>query len=278
VNRPSQALPSWIPRRPRRRRAPLAIGTRGPGSLYRKLKSLHLLATRDRRAALSFLFARYPLELPLSERLLLLGRLLETTNAIRCYHTQVEMLAVIDEIFRLAGRPGLTVVEAGAAKGASTAKLSLATARAGGRMLVCDSFRGIPPHDEQLCRLDGTAVQFRKGAFAGRLPTVQRNVARYGAPEVCEFFKGWFEETLPGFERPVDVVLLDVDLLSSTRTCLVHLFPRVRQGGVVFTQDGHIRAIVELLASERFWREEVGVPPPHIEGLGTRKMLAIRPR
>ena len=47
---------------------------------------------------------------------------------------------------------------------------------------------------------------------------------------------------------------------------------------MLFTQDGHLRAIVETLASERFWRDEVGVAPPAIEGLGERKMLAIRPR
>jgi len=82
---------------------------------------------------------------------------------------------------------------------------------------------------------------------------------------------------MPLFRQPVDVALLDVDLLSSTRTCLQHHFPLVRPGGVLFTQDGHLRAVVDLLASEAFWRDEVGVEPPRIEGLGERKLLAIRP-
>jgi len=254
------------------------LGSRGPGSLYRRLKSLQLLATRDRRAALSFLFARYPIELTLLDRARLLRRLVQTTDAVRCYHTQVEILAVIDAIFSRAGRGALTVVEAGAGKGASTAKLSLAVARAGGRLVVFDSFRGLPPNDERHARLDGSEVVFRAGAFPGRLPSVQRVVARFGAPQVCDFRKGWFAQTMPLFDQPVDVVLLDVDLLASTRTCLVHLFPRLKAGGVLFTQDGHLRAIVDLLASERFWKEEVGVPVPEIDGLGERKMLAIRPR
>ena len=38
------------------------------------------------------------------------------------------------------------------------------------------------------------------------------------------------------------------------------------------------RAIVDLLRSERFWREEVGVLVPEIDGLGERKMLALRTR
>jgi O-methyltransferase len=273
----SDALPRWLPNRLRPRRPPSLLGSRGPGSLYRKLKSLQLLATRDRRAVLSFLTARYPVDLPILDRIRFIDRLVATTNAVRCYHTQAEILAVVDAIFARAGTPGLTVVEAGAGKGASTAKLSLATARAGGRLLVFDSFRGLPPNDEQHTRLDGRPVVFRAGAFPGRLPSVQRVVARFGAPEVCEYRKGWFEETMAGFAQPIDVALLDVDLLASMRTCLVRLFPRVRQGGVVFTQDGHLQAIVDLLASERFWREEVGVQPPRIEGLGERKMVAIRP-
>jgi hypothetical protein len=75
---------------------------------------------------------------------------------------------------------------------------------------------------------------------------------------------------------PLDVVLLDVDLEASTRTCLVHLVPRLRSGAVVLTQDGHLRAIIELLTSHSFWRNEVGVEPPQIHGLGHRKLLELR--
>ena len=272
----TDSLPRWLPNRKRLRRPPSRLGSRGPGSLYRKLKSLQLLATRDRRAALSFLAARYPIDLTLVERVRLLERLVRTTNAVRCYHTQTEILAVIDAIFERAGRAGLTVIEAGAGKGASTAKLSLATERAGGRLIVFDSFRGLPKNEERHERLDGSPVVFFGGAFPGRLPAVRRVVERFGAPRVCELRKGWFEETMPGFAEPFDVALLDVDLLSSTRTCVKHLYPRLRPGGVMFTQDGHLRAVVELLRSERFWRDEVGCEPPRIDGLGERKMLALR--
>lgn len=249
---------------------------RGTGSPYRRLKSIQFLLTRDRSAVLAFLRARYPVELPLWRRLDLVRRYVRTTNHVRTYHSQAEMLAVTDRILALAGRQGLTVVEAGAGKGGSTAKLSLATTLAGGRLLVFDSFRGIPANDEKHTNLYGRPVEFRVGAFRGRLPSVQRTVARYGAIDVCEFHKGWFADTLARFDRPVDVVLLDVDLLASTRTCITRLFPHVRPGGSLFTQDGHLEAIVALLRDRRFWIDEVGVPPPLIEGLGRRKLLEIR--
>jgi O-methyltransferase len=274
----NETLPRWVPLRRRRKRGPSPFGSRGPGSLYRRLKSIELLVTRDRPATLALLRSDYPGEIGFAERLKLIARYVETTNAVRCYHTQAEILAVADAILRLTGRPDLTVVEAGAAKGASSAKLSLVTARAGGRLHVFDSFRGLPANDEQHARLDGSPVVFRAGAFTGRLPTVRRTIERFGVPGICELHKGWFEETMPGFDHPIDVALLDVDLLASTRTCLINLFPKIRPGGVLFTQDGHLRAIADLLADDGFWRNEVRVEPPEIEGLGVRKMLALRPR
>ncbi len=250
---------------------------RGTGSLYRRAQSVRFLLGRDRAAVLRFLRAPYPVALPLRDRLALVARFVTTTNHVRTYHTQAEMLRVADRILRLAGRPDLTVVEAGSGTGGSTAKLSLATRLAGGRLVVFDSFRGIPPNRERHRNLWGRPVEFRAGAFRGRLPSVRRTVTRFGALEVCDFRKGWFADTLPAFDGHVDVALLDVDLLSSTRICLSHLVPRLRPGGAVFTQDGHLDAVVALLGDAHFWRHEVGVEPPRIAGLGRRKLLAIHP-
>jgi O-methyltransferase len=248
---------------------------RGPGSTYRRAKSIQFLLGRDRAALLAFLRARYPLPLGVGERLRLVAEFLRITNHVRTYHTQAEMLAVADRVFRLAGRPDLTIVEAGAGKGGSTAKLSLVARRAGARLVVCDSFRGMPPNDEAHVSVWGRPVTFREGAFRGTLSTVRRTVARFGAPQACTFVKGWFAETLPRLEGPVDVVLLDVDLVESTRACVRWLYPRLRAGGALFSQDGHLQATVALLADHDFWRDEVGVEPPAIAHLGRMKLLEI---
>jgi O-methyltransferase len=255
-----------------------ALRRRGPGSLYRRAKSLEYLLTRDRRAALAFLFAGDLPAVPLRRRVELLRRFVAITNAVRGYHTQAELLTISRAILRAAGGPGLTVVEAGCGFGSSTAKLSLAVRAAGGRLLVFDSFRGIPANEERHRHLDGRPVVFREGAFRGRLAAVRRTVARWGAIEVCEFHKGLFAETLPHLGARVDVAVLDVDLLASTRTCLVELVPRLRPGGVIFSQDGQLEATHRLLGDAGFWRDEVGVEPPRIEGLGRDKLLVIHPR
>ena len=202
------------------------------------------------------------------------GRFINITNHVRGYHTLAELLTVSQEIL---ARPRPVVVECGAGSGSSTAKLSLAVRAAGGELHVFDSFRGIPPNDEVHQNLDGRRVVFRPGAFTGRLQAVKRVVEAHGAPEVCHYYKGLFEETLPSFRRPLDVVLLDVDLLSSTRTCLRELFPQLQPGGVLYSQDGHLVAIVELLRDPEFWRG-LGLPPPAIDGLGRDKLLRLRPQ
>ena len=71
---------------------------------------------------------------------------------------------------------------------------------------------------------------------------------------------------------------LDVDLVESTRTCLRAIVPRLRPGGVIFSLDGQLRATHELLGSAAFWRDELGVQVPVVEGLGSAKLLVIRPR
>lgn len=257
------------------RKLPALHLRRGPGSIYRRVKSLQFLLTRDRTAVLRFLWARYPLALSMGQRFDLVRRFVRITNDARTYHTQAEMLQVVDHIFRRAKRPDLTILEAGCGKGGSTAKLSLAVRHAGGRLLVFDSFKGIPANDERHTNLYGKPVRFREGAFRGRLREVQRLVERLGAPEVCSWHKGWFTDTMATLTVPLDVVLLDVDLEASTRTCLRHLVPRLRSGGVLLTQDGHLRAIAELLGNGSFWRNEVGVGPPQISGLGRRKLLEL---
>ena len=257
---------------PPRMAAMFSRTARGTGSWYRRGQSLRFALTRDRGAIAGFL-VRARSAADLRRRVGLLASFERITNAVRGYHTLAEMLAVAEAIL---DRPGAVVVEAGAGKGSSTAKLSLAVRAVGGRLEVFDSFRGLPDNDEVHRNSDGRVVRFRRGAFTGRLRAVERVVAEYGAIEVCSFHKGWFADTLPGFAATIDVALFDVDLLESTRLCLRHFVPRLAQSGVAFSQDGHLEAIAALVVDPGFWRDEVGIDPPQVTGAGERKLLEIR--
>lgn len=249
-------------------------GRRGPGTLYRRWKSIEYLATRDRGDVLRFLAASTSAT-TLARRIDLVRRFIAITNHTRGYHTLGEMLRVASAIL---SRRSPTVLEAGCGHGSSTAKLSLATRMAGGRLLVFDSFRGLPPNQERHTHVDGRAIEFRAGAFRATLPSVQRTVARFGAPDVCSFHKGWFADTLPSLSVALDVVLLDVDLVESTRVCLRELYPRLRPDGIIITLDGQLRATHELLADETFWCSEMGLArPPRMQGVGRSKLVTIHP-
>ncbi len=247
---------------------------RGPGSLYRSLKSLEYLATRDRSAAIELVLTKDLPSVPLGARLGLIRHFVRATNAVRGYHTLTDMLRVARAILVRAGRSPV-VLEAGCGYGASTAKLSLAVRMAGGSLIACDSFQGIPENDERHELLDGRTTEFRAGAFRGRLTSVRRTVEKYGAPEVCRFEKGWFADVLPRIEGPFDVVVLDVDLEQSTRTCVKELWPRLRPDGVLFSLDGQLRATHELLSDAAFWCGEVRSEPPLVEGLFESKLLRL---
>ena len=185
------------------------------------------------------------------------------------------MLEVAAAILKFPRDHSGVVLEAGCYKGGSTAKLSLCAALTGRRLVVFDSFEGIPENDEVQQDFTNTKSVFVKGQYAGSLEEVKRNIAEYGDPSVCEFVKGWFCDTLPGFKDPIAVAYLDVDLVSSTRDCLKHLHPHLVQGGTIFSQDGHLSNVIALLTDDTFWRTDVGVARPSMQGLGQRKLVAI---
>ena len=209
----------------------------------------------------------------------LIARVDTVHTNVTCAHSQAEMGRIISAILNTpATIPGV-VLEAGCFKGGSTAKLSVAASLAGRRLLVFDSFEGLPDHAEPHKRtLTGERIGFVRGLYAGAEEEVRANVARFGEIGVCEFIKGWFSDALPRLAEPVAVAFIDVDLAESTRTCLRYIYPRLVPGGVLFSHDGNLPLCIEVFRDERLWND-IGGPPPMISGLGLDKLLVItKPR
>ena len=157
------------------------------------------------------------------------------------------------------------VVECGTWKGGSAANLSLVCRIAGRRLKVFDSFQGLPegrPGDRE-------AAGYAKGDYCGTLDEVRRNIGRHGAIEVCDFVPGWFEDTLPTFTSPVVLAFLDVDLEAILDTCVRHLWPRLVEGGHLFTDEAVGLDYTALFFSERWWQRYFGRTPPGLMGAGT---------
>jgi O-methyltransferase len=244
-----------------------------PLPLYDALRFLR--RWRDYPAALSFLFDT-GLRATFRERLGIVRRAFLISFRVTCPHTQGEVLSFVRTILSLSPETKGVLVEAGCFKGGSTAKFSLAAELAGRELVVFDSFQGIPKNEEVAGKqFADDPGHFREGSFCGALPEVTANVGKYGKISRCRFIEGWFVDTMPHFHEPIAAAYIDVDLVSSTKTCLRYLFPLLQPGGVLYSQDGHLSFVVDVFKDEKFWLHEVGCKKPRMVGLGTSKLVKI---
>jgi O-methyltransferase len=156
-------------------------------------------------------------------------------------------------------------VECGTFKGGTAASLSLACRLVGRKLVICDSFEGLPPADPR----DRGAAGYHAGQYAGALEEVKANIARYGDISVCEFVKGWFEDTLPDLADPIALAFLDVDLDASLNTCVLNLWPRLVDEGYIFIDEFVNVDYCSLFYSERYWKAHFDRTPPGMIGAGT---------
>lgn len=211
-----------------------------------------------------------------AQRVMIVRRSFLTSFRVHCPHTQSEVLQYIRTILSLPPESPGIVVEAGCFKGGSTAKFSVAAGLAGKQLVVFDSFEGIPPNEEEHgVSIFGEVAVFREGAYAGPIDEVRANVSKYGEIDRCRFIKGWFNETMPNFNEPLAAAYIDVDLASSTKTCLKYLFPLLQPGGVLYSQDGHLPLVINVLEDDSFWENDVGCKKPRMIGLGTSKLVKV---
>jgi O-methyltransferase len=208
-----------------------------------------------------------------------LNKLNRVDKGVKSAHNASHILQFLLAILKLPKEVPGCIVEAGAYKGASTCKISLFADHVGRDAHVFDSFEGLPENNEAHEKsLEGHSIKnwFKGGEFLGTLEEVKTNITNYGVIERCHFHKGWFEDTMPSFHQPIALAYLDVDLASSTKTCLKYLYPLLSPGGSIYSQDGDFPLVVEVFKDEQFWKEEVGCDTmPEIIGLG-KKITVIK--
>jgi O-methyltransferase len=180
--------------------------------------------------------------------------------AVPSPHYPSELVTVAQAIAERRGLPG-DVAEFGVFKGSSAAKLSLACRAVAKRLLLFDSFEGLPePEPDDVEHQIERPRRFAKGEYAGSLAEVQDAVRSLGAPEVCEYFVGWFQDTTSDFSTELAVAFIDVDLTASTREAIAAAWPNVVPGGILFVHDATDAKLGALLESDEFWSSAGGVP------------------
>jgi len=149
------------------------------------------------------------------------------------------------------GIPG-DIVECGVWKGGSmmaVARTLLNLESTDRCLYLYDTFEGMTrPTDRDFSQEFGSALDHweRKASKEGGsgwvyspLDEVRRNMASVGYPEERTIFiKGRVEDTIPA-QAPerIAILRLDTDWYESTRHELVHLFPRLQEGGVLILDD-----------------------------------------
>lgn len=145
-------------------------------------------------------------------------------------HTVAGKAAVFEALAREVGERQVLYLEFGVAQGWSMRQWSKLLRNPDSVLHGFDSFEGLPAD----WILDRPAGHFSN---AGEPPEID--------DERVDFFKGWFEETLPGYSPPphqVLVVNVDADLYSSTVTVLDAVEPLLTPGSFLYFDEFNHRA------------------------------------
>lgn len=164
------------------------------------------------------------------------------------------------------------IVECGCYKGGSSANLSIIADITDRKLEIFDSFKGLPEPSSQdkehiLMRQEEIHT-YTKGEWNGSLEEVKENISKYGKIQVCNFNKGYFDDTLPTFKKKCVFIFLDVDLRSSMETCLKYLWPLLQDGGYLFTHEAHHIEIASLFYDNEWWQKNLNSIPPGLVGAG----------
>ncbi|MGH7844651.1 MAG: TylF/MycF/NovP-related O-methyltransferase [Candidatus Binatia bacterium] len=167
------------------------------------------------------------------------------------------------------------LVECGCFNGGSTAKLSVLARVTGRPLFVFDSFEGLPQTDSNDARdfharrSASIKRDWVAGEYAAALERVQENVGKYGEIGPCTFIRGWFNETLQRHLPPrIALAFTDVDLPSSAKDCLIHIWPRLSAGGVFFSHDIAYIKVLQNFSDQHLWKDVLQEPQPVFWGAG----------
>ncbi len=188
--------------------------------------------------------------------------------------TPVEGL-MLAEIMLSLDCPG-DVVECGCFSGGSSAKLSIVAEVTGRKLVVCDSFEGLPEVDEDNLndfharRSSDWVTPWTAGRYASRMEQVQDNVRQYGCVDVCSFVKGWFCDSLTDENLPqcVAMAFVDVDIASSARDCIVPLWPLMPEKSVFVSHDVAYIKVMQTFYDRDLWENVLKDWPPIFFGAG----------
>ncbi|MEE9372256.1 MAG: TylF/MycF/NovP-related O-methyltransferase [Saprospiraceae bacterium] len=151
------------------------------------------------------------------------------------------------------------IVECGTWKGGMIAGMAELLDDNNRNYFLFDSFEGLPPAKE----IDGkSAIEWQNDTEAeayldncyAQESDAQAAMA-LSKTKNWKTIKGWFQNTLPGydFKEEIAILRLDGDWYESTIQCLNNLYPKVKTGGIIiiddyYTWEGCTKAVHDYLS------------------------------
>jgi len=120
------------------------------------------------------------------------------------------------------------VLECGCCYGHSSCCLSLVCNYLGRKLIVADSFAGLP---------DSESAYYKKGDFAAPFEEVRSHIETFGKISSVEFVKGFYSESLKGFSKPLCAIWMDVDLCQSAFDVLENTYAMLSKNGLLFSHE-----------------------------------------
>ena len=164
------------------------------------------------------------------------------------------------------------IVECGCYKGSSTIALSIAAKIIGAKLIVYDSFKGLPISEKNLGRriyphLDIYGY-YRAGMYNGSLDEVKSNISTFGELDVCIFRSGLFSKTLKKHKERIQLCFIDVDLTSSTQDCIKYLWKKLDDNSYFYSDDACDLKVVSIWFDKNWWKKNLNENPPGYVGSG----------
>lgn len=206
-----------------------------------------------------------------NEKKYILKRLKLSLSKVTSATSLEVQLLLIMQILKIQ-RKNICVVECGCYKGASTIALSIVCKMIKAKLIVYDSFEGLPFSEKNLGLRNYPHLQlygfYKKGIYKGALEEVKNNIKVYGEISVCEFRVGNFEQSLKNHKEKIDFCFMDVDLTESTKSCIKYLWKKLRNNSYIYSDDACDLKVVSVWFDNKWWQRNLNEKAPGYIGSG----------
>lgn len=174
-----------------------------------------------------------------SHKLKIVKKLLNAFSDIKSATSLESNIILLKFGFKLVKKNPNFIVECGSYEGATSITLSILAEYTNRRLIIYDSFKGLPQtnHQEAIYPHLNLKGNYKEGMFSASKVLLETNLKKYGFHDRCIIREGFFESTLINHKEKIDFLFLDVDLIDSTKTCILNLWPNVINNGFIFTDD-----------------------------------------